>query len=218
MSLSQPPPLSPPARQEGSGWKIFGIVCISLFCCLVVFGGLIWAYLYTAKDISLSTQQKECFFTVENAQEWWTIDESVGSETIEAKVYIDQSKDLRYYFYGDDVNIECGLIIEKSSSDARISYQMEWQAFKLALKTSEATADRQDHVFKWGDDSKFAYQCIEGERYGFAFIARKGKRIYFLDAWGLIIEDDEQVRELLEKKLEHFETEKFSASTSPQQP
>jgi hypothetical protein len=66
-----------------------------------------------------------------------------------------------------------------------------------------------NHVFSWGDQSKFAFQVIENERSGFAFITRKDKKIYFVNAWGLNLEDADEIAALLKPKLELFAVEPY---------
>ncbi|MDB4142321.1 hypothetical protein N9733_02520 [Akkermansiaceae bacterium] len=92
-----------------------------------------------------------------------------------------------------------------------ISYVAEWQALKLGNNIGEVDAglEEADELFSWGDDSKFAFQVTENERYGFAFITRKGNKVYFVDAWGLFLEDPAEISAFLTPKLDLFDAESY---------
>ena len=107
--------------------------------------------------------------------------------------------------------LSCTITIERKASDALTSYITEWQALKLGNHLNEADVELKEanEIFSWGDDSKFAFQVSENERYGFSFITRKEKKIYFVDAWGLLLEDPDEVSAFLTPKLELFDAESY---------
>jgi hypothetical protein len=107
-------------------------------------------------------------------------------------------------------------MVDRKRSDAQVSYAAEWQTLKLGnnLGDFDVALEDANEVFSWGDTSKFAFQVSENERYGFAFITRKDHKVYFIDAWGLLLEDPEEISAFLTPKLELFDAEPYFSESS----
>ncbi|MDA7877511.1 hypothetical protein N9A89_05530 [Akkermansiaceae bacterium] len=208
--MTNPPPL-PPTAPKRSRWKIPLIVIGSIFGVLLLIVALGALFLFTARDFEPPASQKETVLTVAYAVDFFEIDQSLGTEEWDCEKYIDGSLQI-YYLYSDEATaLDCTILIERNMSDAVISYVAEWQALKLGNSIGEADAglEEANELFSWGDDSKFAFQVTENERYGFAFITRKGNKVCFVDAWGLLLEDPAEISAFLTPKLELFDAESY---------
>ncbi|MDA7506121.1 hypothetical protein N9920_02775 [Akkermansiaceae bacterium] len=208
--MTNPPPL-PPTAPKPSRWKVPLILIGSILGVLLLIVGFAVLFALTARDFEPSASQKETVLTADYASDFFEIDPSLGTEEWDCEKYIDGSIQI-YYFYSDEaIVLDCTITIERNTSDALTSYFAEWQTLKLTnnIGGADAILEEVNEVFSWGDDSKFAFQVTENERYGFAFITRKGNKVYFVDAWGLVLDDPDEISAFLTPKLELFDAESY---------
>ncbi|MDB2673682.1 hypothetical protein N9Y81_01875 [Akkermansiaceae bacterium] len=208
--MSGPPPI-PPQTPKSSGWKTALIVIGVTLGSLVLLIGAGFLFAFTARDFDPNEAQKDSILTVDHAAKFSVIDPSTGSEEWECEKYLDGSIEISYLYSDEYISLDCIVTVEKKASDALTSYIAEWSALKLGNRLSgvDVSLEEANHVFSWGDQSKFAFQVIENDRYGFAFITRKDKKIYFVNAWGLNLEDPVEIAALLRPKLELFAAEPY---------
>ena len=207
-----PPPL-PPKQKQASRWKVPLIIIGSILGILLLFAGLVAFFFLTASEFEPTTTQKETLITIDYVAETFEVDPTQGTEEWTSEEYFDGSREI-YYLYEDEYNlVDCTITIEGSKSDAITTYTSSWQGFKLGTKIgdSEVELNEQSDLFSWGDDSKFVFQGIGGDRDGFVFIARKDTKVYFLDIWGFILEDPEDISAFLLPKLELFDAESYAS-------
>lgn len=191
------------------------IAIVAVVASVVLVLGLIVAfaafYGFTAKDFEVNDAVRACVLTAADAGEWFEMDVKPELEEWDAEQYIDRSVQL-YYYYNDEeesVYLNCNLTEEPKRSDAVMSYQIEWNGLKLTNRFGPGSTiglEEADEVFRWGDESKFAFQILEGERYGFAFVTRKGGKVFFLDCWGLLLEDPEEIADFITPHLEQLDS------------
>ena len=208
--MQDPPPL-PLQAPKSSGWKTLLIVigvCVGLFVIIIGLGIL---YAFSGRDFDPTASQKESILTIDYAANFIGIDPSEGVEEWDCKKFIDGSIQIFYLYTDEYTSLDCTVTVERTTSDAVTSYAAEWGALKLGNRLSEADVglEEANHVFSGGDDSQFAFQVSENERYGFAFITRKDKKIYFVDAWGITLEDPDVIAAFLTPKLELFAAESY---------
>lgn len=188
-------------------------------CGVVLFGGLIvgltMLFLFTAEEMELSEGEKACIVTIDDVAEWFELEIDRDNESWDNERYFDNSVQIYYSYYDvidEEVQISCNLTIERKTSDARMMYNMEWGGMKVTnrlLGEDSIELEMANEVFEWGDESKFAFQTVDDERFGFAFVGRKGLKVFFLDCWGVVLEDPEEIREFLTPHLEQYEKESF---------
>jgi len=210
-----PPPL-PPRKPRGTlHWII--PVAIGTFCLILVAAGLIslgFYYALSASEIELSETQKACLVTVEDVSVNYEIEILDGATTLTAERYRDGSVRVDYLYddpYEEAVQLQCVLMTEVDVSSANLAYNIEWAALKAANQfvNTDIELRTENSKFQWGDRSTFAIQESEGEGNGFAFVSRKGRRVFFIDCWGLPIEDSAELSDILLPHLEKFALEQF---------
>ena len=204
------PPI-PSGVPKSSRWKIPLIVIGVIVGLLIVFGIQIAFWSFSAREFELSTSQKESVITIDYASEFFLIDKDVGIEEWDCQRFIDGSIQIYYLYVDESTSLDCTISVERNRGDSLASYIAEWQTLKLRNEFSEVKIEIEatDKVFSWGDDSKFAFQLSDDTRNGFAFIARKDNKIFFVDAWGLLLEDPEEISEFFTPKLKIFAAESY---------
>ncbi|MGE9266879.1 MAG: hypothetical protein ACQKBY_02185 [Verrucomicrobiales bacterium] len=205
-----PPPL--PAKSRFGRWKVLLIVLGALGAAALLFVGSTALFMLTAQSYEPTAEQRAAVLTVEDVEAWYEIDLNEGEETWEATRYLDTSKEIFYFYTDEDISLDCTITIERNRSDAVTSYLAEWAALKLGNRVDgggKIGLEREDAFFSWGDTSQFAFQTYEGERHGFVFITRSGNQIFFVDAWGFLIDEREEMAAFLTPKLRKFEATSF---------
>ena len=150
---------------------------------IVAFAAL---YMFSAQELEISEEVMDAVLTVEDAEEWFEIDIKKELEEWDSERYFDGSAQI-YYYYNDEeesIYINCNLTYEPKRSDALMAYGIEWGGLKLSNQVGPGDPiglDEQSDLFEWGDASKFAFQTLDGEPYGLAFVARKDGKVFFLD-------------------------------------
>ena len=210
VSMVRPPPI-PPGVPKSSRWKVHLIVIGVIVGLLIVFGIQIAFWIFSAREFEPSTSQKESVITIDYVSEFFLIDKDAGTEEWNCERFIDGSIQIYYLYVDESTSLDCTISIERNRGDALASYIAEWQTLKLRNEFSEVKIkiEATDEVFAWGDDSKFAFQLADDTRNGFAFIARKNNKVYFVDAWGILLEDPEEISEFLTPKLKIFAAESY---------
>jgi len=208
--MVSPPPI-PPGVPKSSRWKVPLIVIGVIVGLLIVFGIQIAFWIFSAREFEPSTSQKESVITIDYVSEFFLIDKDAGTEEWNCERFIDGSIQIYYLYVDESTSLDCTISIERNRGDALASYIAEWQTLKLRNEFSEVKIkiEATDEVFAWGDDSKFAFQLADDTRNGFAFIARKNNKVYFVDAWGILLEDPEEISEFLTTKLKIFAAESY---------
>ena len=208
--MVRPRPI-PPSVPKSSRWKVPLIVIGVIVGLLIVFGIQIAFWIFSAREFEPSTSQKESVITIDYASEFFLIDKDAGTEEWNCERFIDGSIQIYYLYVDESTSLDCTISIERNRGDALASYIAEWQTLKLRNEFSEVKIkiEATDEVFAWGDDSKFAFQLADDTRNGFAFIARKNNKVYFVDAWGILLEDPEEISEFLTPKLKIFAAESY---------
>ena len=208
--MVRPPPI-PPGVPKSSRWKVPLIVIGVIVGLLIVFGIQIAFWIFSAREFEPSTSQKESVITIDYVSEFFLIDKDAGTEEWNCERFIDGSIQIYYLYVDESTSLDCTISIERNRGDALASYIAEWQTLKLRNEFSEVKIkiEATDEVFAWGDDSKFAFQLADDTRNGFAFIARKNNKVYFVDAWGILLEDPEEISEFLTPKLKIFAAESY---------
>lgn len=210
-----PPPLPPRKSRRTLHWII--PVAIVAFCLILAAVGLIslgFYYALSTSEIDLNEKQKACLVTIEDVSVNYEIKILDEATTLSAERYQDGSVRVDYLY--DDPNeeavqLQCVLMTEVDISSANLAYNIEWAALKAANQfvNTDIELRTDNSKFQWGDRSTFAIQESEGEGNGFAFVSRKGKRVFFIDCWGLPIEDPAEISDILLPHLERFVLERF---------
>lgn len=215
LPVQRPPVVAPPRRLRAWLGHPLVITFLALGGCFAAFVALCVLFVATARDITLTTSQKECAITADALSDWFVFTVDPASETWTAKKFADQSIDIEYEY--DDPSpsapyIYTNLIIDRKPSDAAVSYAATWSAFKVGANIgggSTVSVVPADHIFSWGDTSHFSFLESGGSNFGFGFITRKGSRTYHITVGGAALEDPAEVDALLRPFLERFEKETF---------
>ncbi|MDF1852550.1 MAG: hypothetical protein P1U85_17055 [Verrucomicrobiales bacterium] len=192
---------------------IIGVV-VAIVLGVIGIVGFAAIYLFSAEELELSEDVLEAVVTVEDAEEWFEIEVNKDFEEWDTDRYFDGSAQI-YYYYNDEADsiyINCNLTYEPKRSDALMAYGIEWGGLKLSNRMGPGDPieiEEQSDLFSWGDASRFAFQKLDGERYGIAFVARKGGKVFFLDLWGLVLEEEDEIAEFLLPHLEALERASF---------
>jgi len=227
---SKPPPLpkdsAPRGRWRAADGRRKGIVIaliavgatVGFFVLAIVAVALIFGL--TAREFEVTETIRECVVTAKDLEEWFEVEARPEFQSWDGERYIDRSVQL-YYFYEDPVDsiyLNCNLTEEPKVSDAIFAYEIEWGGLNLGNRIGESVIELEsaDEVFRWGDRSRFAYQLLDGERYGFAFVGRKGGKVFFVDCWGVLLEDREDVAAFLQPHLDAFEAISLMDEASPE--
>jgi len=190
------------------GLVVAGVV---LFTAIIGFGLL---YELSARELDVSEEIEASVLTIHDAAEWFELDIKPGLEVWDTDFYFDRSAQV-YYSYNDEedsIYINCNLTYEPKKSDALMSYGIEWGSLELTNRLGPGepiTLEDQSDLFRWGDASRFAFQHFDGERYGMAFVTRKGGKVFFLDCWGIVLEDEDEIAEFIVPHLEALERAEF---------
>ena len=212
---AQPPALPPGSipKKKGKGLLLGILIGVGvLIIGILGFAALVAAFILTAKDIEITEAQKSVLVTAESLSKYTDIPLDPSYETLEAKQYFDRSRDIIYIYSNEaeGIYLDNTITIEHANSDAQISYSMTWAGLGLGTKIAGGIQlEEQKDGFKWGKQSKFALQKYDDKISGFAFIALKDKKIFFLDCWGINFDDEKQIETLLLEHLEKFDKESF---------
>ena len=218
--MPQPPPgqVYLPAKKQGLGAflsKPFVMVALMAFlgmAAVLAFGAF---YLLSARDFTPTPAQKECLVTASELSKVFPLTVDPAAETWSAERYFDGSLEIDYEY--DDLSataiyINSTVSVDPNISDAKISATSYWQGFKLGTNLAGASVDFEEanHIYRWGDSSRFAFLKTSGSRYAFAFIARKGTRVFFVSVYNTLLEDPSEIEAFLKPVLDRFELEPFS--------
>ncbi len=189
-------------------------VSVSVVGLLVMIVGFALVYGFSAQELEITKEVEASVLTIDDAAEWFELDIKPELEEWSTDLYFDRSAQV-YYYYNDEeesIYLNCNLTYEPKRSDALMSYQIEWGGLKLTNRIGPGepiTLEERSEMFQWGDASRFAFQLYEEERYGMAFVTRKGGKVFFLDCWGMVLEDEGEIAGFLEPHLEALERATF---------
>jgi len=176
--------------------------------------GLGLIYTVSAGDVEVSEAIEAAVLTIHDAAEWFDLDVKPELEEWDTDYYFDQSAHVAYYYNDEEESLylNCNLIYEPKRSDALVAYGIEWGGLRLYNRIGPGDPillEEQSDLFRWGDASRFAFQLHEGERYGMAFVARKGGKVFFLDCWGLVLEEASEIAAFIGPRLEALDRAEF---------
>lgn len=221
MNPSLPPPLppshGPPPRKGFGAWISRPKVLIPSIILLVIllFGGVITAFIFIKSDYTPTASQRACVITAADLASEFGITVTPADETWSSGRYLDGSIEIDYLYEDsspDLVLLNCTLAVENSTSDAKLSLGGYWEGTKLGTKLgggAPVTFEEAPHIFSWGDASRFAFLKSGGDRYALIFVARKGKKVFFLQIANCLLEEPSEVEAFLKPYLERFARETF---------
>lgn len=132
-----------------------------------------------------------------------------------AKVNIDGSTELEYEYEleseTDYLYIVSDVNLEATEKDARDSFKIGINAYKLGLKIGGATAEKKPNLFTLGDERYSAQIMIDGDPFGNLVVVRHGRIIHSLILMGLYFDEKEDLESLFFQALENSAPEKFGA-------
>ncbi len=207
-----PPPLAyPPKRKQGVNTVllILGIVGgSSLLMCLGC-TGLVYLGMTGVSQRQPTPREQQAVFTMAELASRG-VEQAKLSEREEwtAKKNLDGSLEIEYEYdpekSGDDepFRLLSSVEINPSESDARESFGMAITAYGVGLRIGGATAQKQEYMVPWADQSHFA--LIQGEdiSVGNLAIIRKGNRLHAILLIGYCFQDPADLAEALRSKVE----------------
>lgn len=205
----------PPAKpRRSSVWLILGMIAMVVFGCLVLCAGFVALVWYTDEEVPVTAQDREVVITAHDVRE--TMMEPVRimaryETTRKTRSTLDGAISVEYeYDDGEDgvLYVLSTVIVERDAKAARLTYTGMKMGVNIFVRIEGDIEERQhDDVFKWGDASKFVTYYSDGEPFGNMFIARKGKRIFYLETSGVYYdyESRESFDSLVSEKLRRLE-------------
>lgn len=138
-----------------------------------------------------------------------TID-PVDASIVERRVqYFDGSLELEYEFEAAESSasplyLSAVAGLERRKSDALVTYTAQREAVKLTAKAGGLDMVPMPSFFSWGDDSLFVMLEYEGVTVGNFFLARKGRKTYFLMLSGFYFDEPALWAELVQPRLDRL--------------
>ncbi len=213
----QPQHLPPPPKSGFGAWisKPIVMVGIMAFLGVAAMAGFVAFYFLSARDFTPNASQKACLITATDLATQFAMTVDPSAETWKAERYFDGAIEIDYEY--DDTSpamiyLNCTLSVDPNVSDANFSMAGYWTGFKMGTKLGGGGSidiEMANHIFKWGDASKFAFLKSGSSRYGFVCLTRKGTKVYFVCAANAVLEDPAEVDAFLRPFLERFEREAF---------
>ncbi|MEM6278285.1 MAG: hypothetical protein AAF733_02325 [Verrucomicrobiota bacterium] len=187
-----------------------GAIVVGFVVLVIGVAALFWL---TASELEVTDEVEAAVVTIRDMEKWFEFEAKPELEEWDSDYFFDRSVNV-YYFYDDPdeaIYLNCNLTYEPKVSDAILMYQIEWNGLRLSnqIRPGENIELEESDIFSWGDTSRFAFQRLDGERYGFAFVGRKGGKVFFLDCWGMVLEDEEEIAQFLQPHLDALEAVSF---------
>ncbi|MFM1561563.1 MAG: hypothetical protein VCA73_08790 [Roseibacillus sp.] len=222
--MNPPPPLPSqnipvplPKKNGFFAWlsKPLVMVCAMGLLGFLAIAAFIGIYFLSARDFTPTTAQKACIVTADELANEFVMTVDPSAETWSAQRYLDGSMEIDYEY--DDpspsmIYINCSLSVDASVSDAKYSFGGYWQGMKLGTKIGGGASvdiETANHIFKWGDASRFAFLKSGGSRYALVFVTRKGRKVFYLTIANALLEDPAEIDAFLQPFLERFDREHF---------
>jgi hypothetical protein len=128
--------------------------------------------------------------------------------------HLDGSREVTYEYQSEEgaesplyVNNQVG--VERTAQDAQYSYGGLGigtnLSFRLGGEGNTRPVERND-LWRWGDDSKCALLMNGDKKVGNLFMARKGRRYFYLMIVGVYFEDGQAIQELLGPMLQRLDS------------
>jgi hypothetical protein len=208
----QPQPWPPqpwPVKKKSNLWLILGL-CIGipvLVLALLVAAALVFTA--TAETTPASPADRRLALTVDDIAPFIEdFEADTSRETANRVGYFDGSYEIEYIYDADDLYIESYVSIEPSASDAKYSYSgyQAGTSIGFSLAEEDVTEVAMNHLFEWGDESRFYLLSLDGQPIGNRLIARKGRKVVYVIWSGVYFNDPESTRELLEPVMARIDT------------
>lgn len=206
-----PPP--PPRRRSSNVFIVVGVVVGVVLLILALFCGFGAFYIYTAQEQPVTAGDRQVIVdaaALAEHMEDFTPNENF--ETISKLRYLDGSSELDYKYDAasadDEPFVNCTVSVESSESDARDGYRVLWMStdigMRIAAESDVKIVERKD-FFRWGDDSRFGSVESNGFSVGNVFIARKGKKVFYLLFVGVQFDDPDEFSDLVMPALNRLD-------------
>ncbi len=209
--------LQKPAPPPKKRWSAFWVTLIVLAGSLVLLVGLfvlaVALYIFTAQQEEMTATERSMLLDIEElAPTMIDFDPAPAHETVLKQRYYNGTFEIDYVY--DDLSDETSpflnynITFEVRVSDAIASYHSMWTALTFtmsAVSEGEMSIQDRDHLFSWGDQSRFVIVTIDGLPVGNLFIARKGERIVSLILTGVYFDDSIAISELLLPQLNELD-------------
>ena len=195
-----------PATQGKRGWLFWSLVIgipVAVVLYIAMFAGFGYLYVSNVKELPVSQAEWDVVVDAHDVAEWLPDLEVATLQEELAKIrYIDRSYEVSYEYNPDDasVYVSSSLSIERNLSDALTGYLPLWTATLAGFKLSgsdDIEIEALEDFFEWGDQSKMGLIRSGGEPSGHLFVARKGKKIFFLLLSGIYFDDAEMWADFL---------------------
>lgn len=192
------PPAPPPRKKQTL--LIVGLVIGAplLFLVLMVGAGLL---MYATADEKPGTPADRAkVMTVDDLSPWMYEHTPLPSgETLTRREFLDGSFELEYMYDDPELYIYCCVTVEKNPGDAKTIYESIQIGNSIGARMDDHNMREipQDHVFKWGDESRFTQVTYDGAPGGNHLIARKGNHVIEILFSGVYFDERESLNELL---------------------
>jgi hypothetical protein len=171
--------------------------------------GLGYLFYATAKDLPVTATDREVLITATHAAEWLDgFQPAPERGRFAKKRFFDESCELSYEYEHPEADahwslyVSCVVTVERSTSDARITYTASGTGTRLGLGLSDLELRDEDALFRWGDRSRCALITLEdGTVIGNYFICQDGTRVFELVLSGLYFDEGEALGEFLRPVL-----------------
>lgn len=108
---------------------------------------------------------------------------------------------------GDEgIFLSSSITVDRSAREARDSFTgMKLGMGLMFSAEKDVDTEERNDLLKWGDESRALVLTAGGQPVGNVFLARKGRRVFFLTIAGVYFDDPEAFGELIVPKLEKME-------------
>ena len=178
---------------------------------VVGIAGVVLLYNYATKSLPISDKEWQVVIDARDLAAW--------SDGLPIEAQYEQLTKVRFFDFSHEVSYEYDhdaygvylnstLNVEKKASDALATYLPLWAATKAGLSLTaetEITVEEPEGFFAWGDQSRFAILHSNGSPFGNLFIARKGKKVFYLMVAGIYFDSASQWQEFVSPTLQSIE-------------
>jgi hypothetical protein len=192
-----PDPLAavPARRRRLPAWSIALIVAAALLVpaaglAIVVGAGAL--YVMTAEPIEATPADRDAILSARDFAAGWEISVDPALEALTKTRYVDGTKGLEYEYEDEGFYLYSSIDVEHNARDARGTYAglTLFSGIGLAAEQDGSTRfERDDDLFRWGEQSQFHRCVVDGETRGYLYAGRQGTHVLYAVWSGLVFAD-----------------------------
>jgi hypothetical protein len=206
------PVAEPPRRRRTPVWAMVLIAAAALFVpvaglAIVVGAGAL--YVMTAEQVPATPADHAAILSAQDFCAAWEVDVQPELGALSKIRYADGTQGLEYEYEDDAFYLYSSIDVEHNERDARGTYAglTLFSGIGIAVGEDDSTRfERDDGLFRWGEQSQF-YRCVvDGETRGYLYAGRQGTHVLYTVWSGLVFAEGDaaSIAEFLTPALERM--------------